>query len=117
MGGKSGAEQGSLRPHPGLSVDGTPRCGVCVQGVAAQHRGLVGDEQEASTVEADRTMVRLDHPLYGEVRLAGLGTLRARRLRGAIATALAQLTVSGLAKSIGAEVHMPCVAKGVDRRC
>jgi DNA-binding CsgD family transcriptional regulator len=43
-------------------------------------------------IEADRAVVRLDHPLYGEVRLARLGTLRARRLRGAIATAFSELS-------------------------
>ncbi|MGQ0776757.1 MAG: LuxR C-terminal-related transcriptional regulator [Pseudonocardiales bacterium] len=36
-----------------------------------------------------RLQVRLAHPLYGEVQRAQLGTLRARRLRGLIARALA----------------------------
>lgn len=42
-------------------------------------------------VEADgrRLQARLAHPLYGEVRRAGIGQLRARRLRGRTAEALA----------------------------
>ena len=39
----------------------------------------------------DQTEVRLAHPLFGEVRLARCGPLRARRLRGQIATALTSL--------------------------
>jgi DNA-binding CsgD family transcriptional regulator len=46
----------------------------------AEHRGLV-------RVEGPR--VRLAHPLYGEVRRATMGTLRARRLRGRVAQTLA----------------------------
>lgn len=40
--------------------------------------------------EHQQPMVRLGHPLYGEVRLAKLGELRARRLRGVVAQVLAQ---------------------------
>lgn len=43
------------------------------------------------TVERDgrRLQVRLAHPLYGETRRTSIGTLRAQRLRGMIAQALA----------------------------
>lgn len=44
---------------------------------------VVGDELTSP-------VVRLGHPLYGEVRHTRLGGLRTRRLRGAIARALAQ---------------------------
>ncbi|MET7289633.1 LuxR C-terminal-related transcriptional regulator [Streptomyces sp. NPDC005573] len=50
----------------------------------AEARGLVTVEQAGDTLWA-----RLAHPLYGEVRRAALGTLRARRLRGRMARALA----------------------------
>jgi DNA-binding CsgD family transcriptional regulator len=51
----------------------------------AESRGLV-------TVSArdDRPRARLAHPLYGELRRATCGALRARRLRGSIVTALAE---------------------------
>ncbi|GAA3200010.1 LuxR C-terminal-related transcriptional regulator [Dactylosporangium siamense] len=39
--------------------------------------------------DGDRHSVRLAHPLYGETRRARIGTVRARRLRGAVAAALA----------------------------
>ena len=48
----------------------------------AEQRGLV------RIVHAPRLAARLAHPLYGEVRRAEIGQLRARRLRGLIATAL-----------------------------
>ncbi|MQB01409.1 MAG: AAA family ATPase [Actinobacteria bacterium] len=64
--------------------------------------GLLGRLVDASAVEQAETaglatveregrriQVRLAHPLYGEVRRAVIGQLRARRLRGRIATALA----------------------------
>ncbi|MFG3691735.1 LuxR C-terminal-related transcriptional regulator [Micromonospora sp. NPDC047740] len=51
----------------------------------AETRGLVSVERD------DRGLrTRLAHPLYGEVRRANIGTLRGRRLRGRIATALAE---------------------------
>ncbi|HZU49341.1 MAG TPA: AAA family ATPase [Mycobacterium sp.] len=50
----------------------------------AEDRGLMATEQVGPRCQA-----RLAHPLYGEVRRAGLGRLRARRLRGQIATKLA----------------------------
>jgi DNA-binding CsgD family transcriptional regulator len=50
----------------------------------AEAAGLVGFEQDGQRLHA-----RLAHPLYGEVRRTSIGQLRARRLRGAIATALA----------------------------
>ncbi|MBC6468627.1 helix-turn-helix transcriptional regulator [Actinomadura alba] len=50
----------------------------------AEARGLVSVERDGPALRA-----RLTHPLYGEVRRAGMGMLRARRLRGHIATALA----------------------------
>jgi hypothetical protein len=40
-------------------------------------------------VHIDGTVVRLAHPLYGEVRRTAMGTLRARRLRGRLAVTLA----------------------------
>jgi hypothetical protein len=45
----------------------------------AEHRGLV---------RTDREVVRLAHPLYGEVRRDAMGALRARRLRGLVARTL-----------------------------
>ena len=45
----------------------------------AESRGLV---------RTDGRLVRLAHPLYGEVRRAAMGTLRARRLRGRVAQTL-----------------------------
>jgi len=50
----------------------------------AEARGLIATEQDGP-----RWQARLAHPLYGEVRRAALGQLRARRLRGEIATKLA----------------------------
>ncbi|WP_156043664.1 LuxR C-terminal-related transcriptional regulator [Cellulomonas sp. URHE0023] len=50
----------------------------------AEERGLVRAETDA----AGRQVVRLAHPLYGEVLRAGMGELRARRLRGQIAEAM-----------------------------
>jgi DNA-binding NarL/FixJ family response regulator/tetratricopeptide (TPR) repeat protein len=54
------------------------------------------EEAESAGVVAvghqlQRPVVRLSHPLYAEVRLAALGVLRARRIRGAIARELAQV--------------------------
>lgn len=46
---------------------------------AAESRGLV---------RTDGVVARLAHPLYGEVRRAAMGTLRARRLRGMVAQTL-----------------------------
>jgi DNA-binding CsgD family transcriptional regulator len=48
----------------------------------AEHRGLITVSPAAPTV------VRLGHPLYGEVRLARAGDLRLARLRGRIARAI-----------------------------
>ncbi|GHE77041.1 transcriptional regulator [Amycolatopsis deserti] len=50
----------------------------------AENRGIVSVETDGRRVQA-----RLAHPLYGEVRRAAIGQLRARRLRSRIATALA----------------------------
>lgn len=50
----------------------------------AEGRELVSVEKDGRRLQA-----RLAHPLYGEVRRAGLGEVRARRLRGQIASALA----------------------------
>lgn len=54
--------------------------------------GSMDQAGELIRVERDRrrTQARLAHPLYGEVRRASIGQLRSRRLRGAIATALAR---------------------------
>jgi DNA-binding CsgD family transcriptional regulator len=51
---------------------------------AAERRGLI-----TLTRRAGADLVRLGHPLYGEVRLARAGRQRRRRLRGRIAAALA----------------------------
>lgn len=51
----------------------------------AESRGLVDIGSDERGLRAG-----LSHPLYGEVRRAGLGVLRARRLRGRIVTALAE---------------------------
>jgi hypothetical protein len=56
----------------------------------AEARGLVSVERDGRGLRA-----RLTHPLYGEVRRTGIGTLRARRLRGHIATALANTRGGG----------------------
>ena len=45
----------------------------------AEHQGLV---------RTDGSVARLAHPLYGEVRRAAMGSLRARRLRGLVARTL-----------------------------
>ena len=50
----------------------------------AEQRGLV------RIVREPRLAARLAHPLYGEVRRTEIGQLRARRLRGLIATALSR---------------------------
>lgn len=49
----------------------------------AEERGVVSVERDGRRLQA-----RIAHPLYGEVRRARMGELRARRLRGRIATAL-----------------------------
>ncbi|WP_261570901.1 helix-turn-helix transcriptional regulator [Frankia gtarii] len=49
----------------------------------AEERGLAAVE-----LNGRRLHVRLAHPLYGEARRAAVGVLRARRLRGRLATAL-----------------------------
>ena len=47
------------------------------------------EEAEArGLVRADGLVARLAHPLYGEVRRAAMGTVRARRLRGQVARTL-----------------------------
>jgi DNA-binding CsgD family transcriptional regulator len=51
----------------------------------------VADLEEAEgrgLVRTDGLVARLAHPLYGEVRRAAMGTLRARRLRGRVAQTL-----------------------------
>ena len=54
--------------------------------------GAVEDAEMRSLVRTDvsggRPVVRLAHPLYGEVRRAAMGGLRARRLRGVLAARL-----------------------------
>jgi DNA-binding CsgD family transcriptional regulator len=44
--------------------------------------------EERGLVRTDGLVARLAHPLYGEVRRAAMGTLRARRLRGRVAQTL-----------------------------
>jgi DNA-binding CsgD family transcriptional regulator len=57
----------------------------------AERRGLI----TVSGATGAET-VRVGHPLYGEVRLAQCGTLRLRRLRGRLATALSRLGAGAL---------------------
>jgi DNA-binding CsgD family transcriptional regulator len=44
--------------------------------------------EDRGLVRTDGLVTRLAHPLYGEVRRAAMGTLRARRLRGQVAQTL-----------------------------
>ena len=44
--------------------------------------------EDRGLVRTDGLVARLAHPLYGEVRRAAMGTLRARRLRGRVAQTL-----------------------------
>ncbi|PFG42626.1 putative ATPase [Isoptericola jiangsuensis] len=62
-------------------VDVTTLCSLASAGAVeeAEVRGLV---------RTDGTVARLAHPLYGEVRRAVMGTVRARRLRGLVARTL-----------------------------
>lgn len=50
----------------------------------AENDGIVEIDRDGKRLQA-----RLAHPLYGEARRASIGTLRSRRLRGRIATAMA----------------------------
>lgn len=55
-------------------------------GVLAELAGAVEEAESRGLVRLDDSWsVRLAHPLYGEVRAAELGRLRARRLRGLLA--------------------------------
>ncbi len=47
------------------------------------------EAEKRGLVRIDGLVARLAHPLYGEVRRAAMGTLRARRLRGLVARTLA----------------------------
>lgn len=46
------------------------------------------EAEDRGLVRTDGLVARLAHPLYGEVRRAAMGTLRARRLRGQVAQTL-----------------------------
>ena len=46
------------------------------------------EAEDRGLVRTDGLVARLAHPLYGEVRRAAMGTLRARRLRGRVAQTL-----------------------------
>jgi len=46
------------------------------------------EAEDRGLVRTDGQVARLAHPLYGEVRRAAMGTLRARRLRGRVARTL-----------------------------
>lgn len=46
------------------------------------------EAEDRGLVRTDGLVVRLAHPLYGEVRRAAMGTLRARRFRGLVAQTL-----------------------------
>jgi DNA-binding NarL/FixJ family response regulator len=70
-----------------LPVTALERLASCSAVEQAETRCLLAVERDGRRLQA-----RLAHPLYGEVRRAGLGTLRARRLRGQVATALAAPT-------------------------
>ncbi|HEX5534001.1 MAG TPA: AAA family ATPase, partial [Actinomycetales bacterium] len=48
----------------------------------------VEQAEDRGLVRIDGQIARLAHPLYGEVRRAAMGTLRARRLRGRVAQTL-----------------------------
>jgi DNA-binding CsgD family transcriptional regulator len=48
------------------------------------------EAEDRGLVRTDGLVARLAHPLYGEVRRAAMGTLRARRLRGRVAQTLDQ---------------------------
>lgn len=48
----------------------------------------VEDAERRDLVRVDGPLARLAHPLYGEVRRAAMGTVRARRLRGEVALTL-----------------------------
>lgn len=48
----------------------------------------VEEAESRGLVRTDGLVARLAHPLYGEVRRAAMGTLRARRLRGRVAQTL-----------------------------
>ncbi len=48
----------------------------------------VEEAEQRGLVRIDGLVARLAHPLYGEVRRAAMGALRARRLRGLVATTL-----------------------------
>ena len=62
---------------------------VTVQSVSALTSPADLEEAEArGLVRTDGLVARLAHPLYGEVRRAAMGTLRARRLRGWVAQTL-----------------------------
>jgi DNA-binding CsgD family transcriptional regulator len=50
--------------------------------------GAVEETESRGLVRTDGLVARLAHPLYGEVRRATMGTLRARRLRGRVAQTL-----------------------------
>ncbi|WP_344246407.1 LuxR C-terminal-related transcriptional regulator [Isoptericola hypogeus] len=50
----------------------------------------VEEAEGRGLVRTDGLVARLAHPLYGEVRRAAMGTLRARRLRGRVALTLAE---------------------------
>lgn len=90
-----GARMGELSEQLGAVVDvlalGEPLGVALLSGLTdadaverAEARGLVHVEADGRRWDA-----RLAHPLYGEVRRARMGTLRARRLLGRIAEALA----------------------------
>ncbi len=51
-------------------------------------REAVEETESRGLVSIDGLVARLAHPLYGEVRRATMGTLRARRLRGRVAQTL-----------------------------
>ena len=57
----------------------------------AERRGLI---TVSGAIGAE--IVRIGHPLYGEVRLAQCGRLRLRRLRGRLAAALSRLSARAL---------------------
>ncbi|KHL17090.1 AAA ATPase-like protein [Mumia flava] len=62
---------------------------VAVATLAALVSATALEEAEARhLVRSDGVVARLAHPLYGEVRRAAMGTLRARRLRGLVAQTL-----------------------------
>jgi DNA-binding CsgD family transcriptional regulator len=85
-------EIGAVPDEVGEVVDLTAHAEPLNRGVLAtlvDPRAIESAEQRGLVIVSDDD-VYVGHPLYGEIRLAACGTLRSRRLRGRLATAMAQ---------------------------